>query len=96
MSVVSLVVFWSVTPVLAQSVGQPSHPVPQELITVSLPVYVTSLISTAIFTWVVAKYQTSRDKQVSDLQSQVKALTLILEKRHPQDHDILSQKGFGS
>jgi hypothetical protein len=94
MSVVSLVVLWSVTPVLAQSVQHPMN-VPQETITISLPIYIISLLSTAAFTWTVAKYQSSRDQQVQELRQQVQMLTQILKTHAPDkiDSDILTQ-GF--
>jgi hypothetical protein len=93
MSVVSLVIFWSVTPILAQSVQSPMT-VPQETITISLPIYIISLLSTAAFTWTVAKYQSSRDQQVQELRQQVQMLTQILKSHAPDKLDDILTQGF--
>lgn len=53
-------------------------------IKVSLPIFITSIIATAGFTWVVAKYDNARLRKMDELQQQMKDLTAMMEHRVQQ------------
>lgn len=56
-AVASFVAMWVTSPVAAEAAEQMSQrPVSVDSVTISLPVYVTSVVATAIFTWKVGQY----------------------------------------
>jgi len=71
-AVVGNVCLWCVTPVLAADLAP--NAVTEAEITVSLPVYILSIIGTASFTWVVAKYDNERIRKMDRLASQMERL----------------------
>lgn len=64
----------------SQSYGQDAegalHPaLTHEQILVTLPVFVTSIIATAIFTWTIAQYDRKRDKRLDSAQRMLEELS---------------------
>lgn len=59
-------------------------PVNQESIVVSLPIFIAAMISTAGFTWVVAKWDTRRSNEVAELRKEMTALRMQLADRVPR------------
>ena len=52
-------------------------PISETGIVISLPVYVSSLIATAIFTWTIAKYDAKRAKKITQLETKIDNLIRI-------------------
>lgn len=52
----------------------------QDNIYISLPVYISSIAATAVCTWVVAKYDNRRIRQVSELKATVERLMTKMDE----------------
>lgn len=75
--VFSVVLAWCVTGVVEASTGPV---VSYDRITVSLPVYVTSVIMTAISTWVVAKYDNKRCRKMLEMETKLDAVNKFIRE----------------
>jgi len=75
--IISNLVVWITTPKLINE--QISHP--SEEITITLAVYVTSLVATAISTWTVAKYDSRRSKDIDFLREELNRLRKRFDER---------------
>lgn len=80
-AVASFVVMWCSVPVAAEAAETVARqqPVSVDSVTISLPVYVTSIIATAIFTWKVGQYDKKRatahiERDMDELQQSVKRM----------------------
>jgi hypothetical protein len=61
----------------SQSYGQDVAPEPtlnHDQIMIGLPVFVTSIIATAIFTWTVAQYDRKRDRKIDQTERMVEEM----------------------
>jgi len=80
-AVISNLITWGAVGVLcSQSYGQEPdsvlHPaLTHEQILVTLPVFVTSIIATAIFTWTIAQYDRKRDTRIDHTQRMLEEVT---------------------
>lgn len=82
LAVACFVVHWcSAGVVLARTSEGRAPTVTQESIHVSLPVYVTSIIATAVFTWTVAKYDHARSKRLDELERKLSTLVQGRERQ---------------
>lgn len=75
----------------AQAASAHLDHVPQETITFTLPVYVSSIAAAVGFTWVVARYNAKREQAADKLADEVRVLSQIVRKlqgdpRH--DHSV--------
>ena len=69
--IVSNIVMWCCVGVLTGQVNGAENPEPaltHDQILIALPVYVTSIIMTAIFTWTIAQYDRKRDRKLDSIQ----------------------------
>lgn len=76
--ITSIVLMWCAAPVVAQEAVArlPQSPtVNTEAITVSLAVYISSLLATAGATWIVARYDSARSAEIKELREAVDRLT---------------------
>ena len=80
LSVISNVVMWiSVGAVY----GQTTSPMPEvhhDAVYISLPVFVTSMLATAVFTWTIAKYDNSRIRKIEVLEEKLESMEASMEE----------------
>ena len=79
-AILSNIVTWSVVGLLCgQSYAQDPevvHPaLTHDQILVTLPVFISSIIATAFFTWTIAQYDRKRDKRIDQTQQLLSDLT---------------------
>jgi len=79
-AILSNIVTWSVVGLLCgQSYAQDTdavHPaLTHDQILVTLPVFISSIIATAFFTWTIAQYDRKRDKRIDQTQQLLTDLT---------------------
>tara|TARA_Y100000310_G_C20087925_1_gene536873 strand:+ start:108 stop:416 length:309 start_codon:yes stop_codon:yes gene_type:complete len=71
-AIASNVVTWGcvglLTGEVAASNGTPSPALTHDQIMVTLPVYVTSILATAVFTWTIAQYDRKRDRKLDHIE----------------------------
>ena len=60
------------TPAFAQTLTAEAPPTFEDGIFISLPVYITSLVATAMFTWTVAKYDSNRLRKLDHMEIEQK------------------------
>lgn len=82
-AVVSGCAMWIAAGVTASAVGMVSgadsaSTVSHEQVTIGLPVFIVSIISTAIFTWTIARYDMARNVRIRAME---KRLDRLLEDR---------------
>jgi hypothetical protein len=80
-AILSNIVTWSVVGLLcgqsyAQDMAESPHPaLTHDQILITLPVFVSSIIATAFFTWTIAQYDRKRDKRIDQTQQLLSDLT---------------------
>ena len=74
-----LVLFGSGSILIAAS--QPENTISEEVIVISLPVFVISLVATIGATWTVSRYIANRERQADDMQLQINKLAEQVKAR---------------
>lgn len=84
----NLAMWMGAVSVYAQTSESPSGMVPQETVYVSMPVFVTSIMATAVFTWTVSKYDQSRNRKVEMLEEKLEALGEKLRQKPGDERSV--------
>lgn len=71
---------WGVTPILAADVVQSISPNSVDAITISLPIYISSIVATASFTYWLVQLDRSRVHRLDQLQDDVADLRQTVER----------------
>lgn len=61
-------------------------PVTQDAIAISLPIFVTAVIATAVFTWTIARYDLGRNVRIRNLERRMDRILNDSEESEVQPH----------
>lgn len=74
-AIISNMVMWLAAGTVYGQTSDLSNEVHHDSIYISLPVFISSIIATAVFTWTVAKYDSKRIGKIEELEHQMTTLT---------------------
>ena len=73
--VVCNIIVWISGTIAAAEVSSSSEILTQDKLAISLTIYISSVIATAIATWTIAKYDNKRVQEIRDLKSQLEKIS---------------------